>query len=500
MILMLSLTAHADLDAVLDAVADDHSGVVHITQGDAVLRSVSHGRRAPEDAAPPGADAVVWTGSISKQFTAVAAMVLVDAGKLSRDQSVASIFEELPDDALTLDGEVCTVARLLQATCGIPRVLGSPLKHADLATDHDVQERFLADLAGGLLLFAPGSARLYSNAGYDLAGLMVERVAGQPVFDVLAPLLERAGMTATGTDPDTLSDFDARISWGQLYLGGWRWAGRWARLGPRSPTRIGASGNVFSTASDLVRWTRALHSGALLSAESLTALTTVGYEDYAMGLVVEGEPGERVIWHNGALEPHSYSTATMWLEASDTTIVILNNQSMSLPAGNASALMRQLEEALTGDEGDLARLTTTTRDRRMASLQSAISTLIGPGLLLASLISVWRTPKRGRLSWAGSGVSLALGAVLGLTIFSPLLPSVLGLLVIPVCVGLVTRLRKSAEQPLTHPEHRLSEGLNITISVFLIVFFTLAPMAGPQVRWTAAALVFVVGVELWRAR
>ncbi len=500
MILLLPLAAHADVDEILASVAADHSGVVLIARGETLLYSGGHGRRAPGDDAPPGADAVMWIGSISKQFTAVAAMSLVDAGKLSPDQPVAGIFSEIPDDALSLDGEVCTVARLLRATCGLPGVLGSPLHYAGIARDSAVQADFLADIADVSLLFPPGSDHLYSNVGYDLAGLLVERVAGQPLDAVLAPLLARAVMNDTGTDPDAIADFDARIAWGQLYLGGWRWSGRWARLGPRSPVRIGAAGNVLSTASDLVRWTRALHHGALLSPDSLAALTTPAHDEYAMGLVVDGAPGERLIWHNGALDPFGYSTAVAWLEASDTTIVVLNNQSMSLPASNATRLMRQLASALSGDAVKPDRLAVTASDRRSASLQAAISTLLGPGLLLMALLTPLRPPRHGRLAWALGVVPLVQGAVLALSMFAPLLPSVLGLLVILLSAGLVRQLRRCAGQPLIHPEHRRGEWLSIIISGLLIAVFSFAPVAGPQVRWAGAVMLAVLGVELWRAR
>jgi CubicO group peptidase (beta-lactamase class C family) len=498
MIPLLSLAALADVTPVLDAVAADHSGIIVIAQGDAVLHTTSSGQRAPGDAAPPDAEAVFWTGSISKQFTAVAAMSLVDDGRLRLDQPVASVFSELDDDALALAGAVCTVERLLKATCGLPRSLDSPQAYASITSDRGVQKDFLADIAQTPLLFAPGSDHLYSNDGYTLAGLMVTRAAGAPLDAVLAPLLAKAGMSDTGTDPSAVDGFDDRVAWGQLYLGGWRWAGRWVRLGPRSPTRLGAAGNVFSTASDLIRWTRALHHGVLLSAESHAALTAAAHDDYAMGLVVEGDPGDQVIWHNGALEPHGYSTAVMWLEATDTTLVVLNNQSMSLPPGNATRLMRQLQAVLTNGEVNLSALEATTAARRAATIQGAIRALLGPLLLGMALLTVWRAPRHGRLTWVGSGVSLSLGALMAMTIFSPLSPQVLGLLVISLCTGHISRLRQTAGQPLIHPAHRLRERVSLVVSGLLITFFALAPVTGPQVLWAAAAMLFVAGVELWR--
>lgn len=497
MIALLSLAAQADPGPILTAIADDHSGVVLITQGGTTVQVVGNGRTAPGDPQPPGPDTLLWVGSISKQFAAAAALSLVDAGALSLDQSVTSFFPELPASALSLEGESCTVERLLRATCGIPRQLGAPSAFLDISTDTAVQERFLDELATAPLQFAPGSDHLYSNVGYDLAGLLVERVAQAPLETVLAPLLQRAGMTSTGTDPDALDDFDDRIAWGQFTLLGPAWSGRWLRLGPRKPTTIGAAGNVFSTAADMARWTAALHHGALLSAASQAAMTTPSHDDYAMGLVVDGEAGDRFIWHNGTLSPHGYSAAVGWQEESDTTIVVLNNQVQGL---DATDLMFELERALRGKAFEPERLEVTQRDRVMASLMGANYALLGPLLLLGGLRTTAQTPKGGRLAWLAGVLSLSSGGVFALTMFSPLLPSVLGLLVLAMATGMVIGLRRHAARPLLAPESKRKDILNSTILLLMTLGFALVSVSSTQTLWATAVLAIIAGIELWRAR
>lgn len=499
---LLLLIARADPGPILNTIADDHSGVVMITQGAAtgdvvVQHVVGHGRTAPGNPNPPDPDTLLWAGSLSKQFTAAAALALVDAGTISLDQTVTSIFPELPAASLSLEGEDCTVARLLRATCGLPRQLGSPSAFAGIATEPKVQEDFLDTLATTPLLFAPGSDHLYSNVGYDLAGLLVERAAQAPVAAVLAPLLQRAGMTSTGTDPDALDGFDDRIAWGQFTVLGPAWSGRWLRLGPRKPTTIGAAGNVFSTAADMARWTAALHGGELLSADSLAAMTTPEHDDYAMGLVVDGEAGARFIWHNGALIPHGYSTAVGWHEATDTTIVVLNNQTTT---PDATDLMFELERMLRGKAFEAERLETTLQERVMAGLMGANYALLGPLMLLGGLFMTTQTPKTGRLVWLSGVVSIYCGGVFALTMLAPLLPSVLGLLVLAMAAAMVIGLRRHADRPLIYPEKKKKEALSGLIYLATIGFFSLAPISSTQTTWTAVVLGLVAGVELWRAR
>ena len=115
--------------------------------------------------------------------------------------------------------------------------------------------------------------------------------------------------------------------------------------------------------------------------------------------VVDGEAGARFIWHNGALSPHGYNTAVGWLEATETVIVVLNNQDLGLSGGNATSLMFRLKEALLGEEVKLDRLATTEDDRWLATFMGALFALLGPAMLLMTLGKLLWPPKHGRLAW-----------------------------------------------------------------------------------------------------
>ena len=142
----------------------------------------------------------------------------------------------------------------------------------------------------------------------------------------------------------------------------------------------------------------------------------------------------------------------------------------------------------------------TDRDRQKATVMGVVQALLGPGMLLVALIVVMRRPRHGRLTWASGAIALSVGGMMGVSLMAPLLPSVLGLIVLPLAGGLVMQLRASADQPLLSPDRRIGELLNILISGVLIAFFALAPTSSSQVFWTAVSLIVVVGVELYRSR
>lgn len=232
-------------------------------------------------------------GSVSKQFTAAAVMLLVEDGKLSLDDKIGRF---LPGAA---GADQVTIRHLLSHTAGYPDYwseayaadeMGRPIAHQALAERWSVKP----------LAFAPGAAWDYSNTNYAIAGRIVEIASGQPLAQILAQrVFKPLGMTsAIDSDglPSTPDD-----------------AARYMRnlLGPARPATNPARGWAFAagglsmTASDLARWDASLIRRSLLSAASYEAMTretvlTDGKgSGYGLGLYVDGVPGHRRIYHNG---------------------------------------------------------------------------------------------------------------------------------------------------------------------------------------------------------
>ncbi len=230
-------------------------------------------------------------GSISKQFTAAALLLLQEQGKLSLDDKVAKYF---PD--LTRAGEI-TIRALLSHTSGyedyapqdylIPEWTKPTTPHA--VVDHWARKP---------LNFDPGTKWQYSNTNYVLAGEILEKVSGQPLLTFLREkIFDPLGMPTAGDCSET-SPADAAA-----YT-------RFA-LGPPRPVGREASGWYFAagelcmTPSDLARWDIAFLQKRILSAHSYEEFTReVKLKDgkpthYALGLFVGELSGTPEISHDG---------------------------------------------------------------------------------------------------------------------------------------------------------------------------------------------------------
>ncbi len=305
--------AHA-LAAMVDGAArrGAFQGVVRVTRGERVLFERSAGDADAEWHVPNGPSTRFRLGSLTKQFTAAAVLVLAERGKLSLDEPVTRY---LPEYAGRYDQ--VTLAQLLGHTSGIPNFTELPAYAQFKLTPHKAAETvaLVKDLP---LDFAPGQRFKYSNTGYVLLGQVIEAVSGQSYGAFLeSALLARAGMRDTAVDETTRVVF----SRAQGYAGDGPGHLRHADFIDMSVP--GAAGSLASTAPDLQRWQAALYGGRLLSSASLQRMTTPGLEDYALGLVVERVGGEVRYRHAGNVD--GFSSALLYRPASGVGVIVLSN-------------------------------------------------------------------------------------------------------------------------------------------------------------------------------
>ncbi len=197
------------------------------------------------DAAVPTADSVFRIASMTKSFTAAAALLLRDDGLLRLDEPIETYVPELASLALpTSDSPALTARSLLTMSGGLP-------------TDDpwaDRQESMspggLSELlAGGLCLTgAPGTAFEYANLGYVIVGRAITNITGQSVRDVIGErLLVPMGMTATCFD---IADVAAQ----SLAIGHHRDGDGWVAESFSGPGEFSPLGGLFSSVNDLARW------------------------------------------------------------------------------------------------------------------------------------------------------------------------------------------------------------------------------------------------------
>ena len=282
-----------DLDAWLAAraAADEFSGVVLVCRDAETLFSGAYGRASRRWPVPVTMATRFDTASITKLFTSVAALQLVDEGLLSLDTPVTSVV----DLTGTTISTAVTLRHLLTHTSGIADDADEEAgeDYADLWVDRPcyavTQTRdFLAQFAYKPPVFPPGTGCRYCNVGYVLVGLAIEAVTGVSYRSrVQTSVFGPAGMNASGF-------FDRRDAQPDVAEGWDLVDGRWEQNIFKYPPIGSPDGGAHTTAADLVAFAQAVRAGKLLSAERTELFLTPQ--------VVHHERAEHAQWYGFGLE------------------------------------------------------------------------------------------------------------------------------------------------------------------------------------------------------
>lgn len=282
----------------------------------AYVHAYGSARLTPRLAAEPGMRYSI--GSISKQFTAAAILLLAEDGKLSLDDKVARFLPEL-----TRAGEV-SIRQLLSHTAGYqdywPQDYVMPLMKTP-TTAGQIMDRW----ARLPLDYEPGSRWQYSNTGYVIAGAILEKASGMTPFAFLqARIFKPLGMTsAWDSDQRKLVAPDAE---GYVRFG----------LGPLRPAPqegpgwMFAAGELAMTAGDLALWDLSVLRRSLLKPASYRELETETRLEnglgthYGLGLGVSSEQGHRVLKHDG--EVSGFTAGNAIYPDDGVAVVVLTNQ------------------------------------------------------------------------------------------------------------------------------------------------------------------------------
>jgi D-alanyl-D-alanine carboxypeptidase len=269
------------------------------------------------------ASTVFRIASVTKQFTAAAVVTLAESGRLSLDDPLSRWVPEYP----TGDHRV-TLRHLLTNTSGIPN-----FQHLDPdwlagAAEPITPQQALARAVDHPLLFEPGAGFHYSNTGYFLLGLVVERASGRPYAEYVREVLAAPlGLGTLGYCPDGPAPGHA-LGYSSTAEG----------LVPAPPFHTShgySAGALCASAEDLVRWTRALHTGEVVSAASVVEMATppvltVGSTPYAFGLIAGALAGNRRIFHGGGV--NGFAAQLAYYPEHDLGIAVLYNVDASPPA------------------------------------------------------------------------------------------------------------------------------------------------------------------------
>src|SRR3954470_19119712 len=293
------------------------SATIAVVKNGSLASANAYGSAKLEPKVPATRDMRYAVGSISKQFTAIAALILQQEGKLKLGDPVSKYIP-----GLTRGNDV-TIRMLLSHTSGYQDFW--PQDYVMPGMLKATTPQAIADAwAKKPLDFEPGSRWQYSNTNYTLAGMAVEKAAGMPIFQfVRTRILDPVGLTSA-------KDFDANPRAADV-TGYIRYG-----LGPLRPAPdagpgwMWAAGELAMTASDLAKWDICLIKHCLLSAASYRelereiVLNNGAGTGYSLGLDVGMQGGRFMLEHSG--EVSGFTAENILFPEDSAAIVVLTNQ------------------------------------------------------------------------------------------------------------------------------------------------------------------------------
>jgi CubicO group peptidase (beta-lactamase class C family) len=302
-------------------------GSILTAKHDRILTSQSYGYASIEHAVPNTPDTRYRIWSITKLFTATAILMLCESSRISLHQPVSQFFPEYPD----LDSSI-TVHHLITHTSGLVNytdIEGFGQRWSKLPmTPEEVLRLFMEKP----LQFVPGSTCSYSNSGYYLLGLLIERASGMscPEF-IRERILVPAGMRHTGFD-DNRTIIPSMAS-GYALLNHKPVKSEYMDI-----EAAFSAGAMYSTVHDLFLFDQAVFSGKLISLDWLRRAHTLFREPYGLGWKIGCCGSYRKVGHTGKFR--GYRSAYWRYPDEDVTVIVLSN--MDAPIEEVSDLLAEL--------------------------------------------------------------------------------------------------------------------------------------------------------------
>jgi CubicO group peptidase (beta-lactamase class C family) len=295
------------------------NGAVLVAEGGSVIYKKGFGLANMEWDIPNQPNTKFRLGSITKQFTSMLIIQLVEQGKIKPDGKLSDYLPDYRKDT----GERVTIHHLLTHTSGIPSYTGLPRFFQDVSRTTYPVDEFVKKYCSGDLQFEPGSKFAYNNSGYFLLGAIIEKLTGKTYEQVLKErILDPVGMKDTGYDHhDTI--LKKRAS-------GYEKKGSEIINAPYLDMSLPyAAGSLYSTVEDLYLWDQALYTDKLVSANNKEMMFKPFLNGYAYGWGVTklplGDSKETVstVSHEGGI--NGFNTDIVRLPDNKGLIVLLNN-------------------------------------------------------------------------------------------------------------------------------------------------------------------------------
>ena len=279
-----------------------------------------------ENAVPMKPDMIFRIGSITKQFTAIAILRLMEQGKLDLQDELTKYIPDYP-----VNGKKITIEHLLTHTSGIKSYTGMEEFDATVQGKDMKVDELITFFKNKPMDFDPGTNWRYNNSGYVLLGAVIEKITGKPYGEyieetIFKPLGMKNSLYGSNSKiiPNRASGYDPGKSGIQnaSYL---------------SMTLPYAAGSLMSSVEDLYKWNRALRSNQLVKKETLEKAFT-GYKlqtgrntHYGYGWSIGDIGNHRVIEHSGGIP--GYLSDALYAPEDDIFIAVLSNCTCNAPDG-----------------------------------------------------------------------------------------------------------------------------------------------------------------------
>jgi CubicO group peptidase (beta-lactamase class C family) len=314
------------------------NGSVLIAEKGEVFYKKGFGLANMEWGIPNQSDTKHRLGSITKQFTSMLIMQLVEQDILKLDVPISTYLPDYPKP----NGDIITIHHLLTHTSGTPNYTSFPNFMKDKSREPYSPEEFMKVFADSTLQFKPGEKFAYSNSGYFLLGVIIEKVTGKSYEQVLQDnILSPLKMDNTG--------YDHHATILKNRASGYQKNGSSYRNAPYLDMSIPyAAGSLYSTVEDLYLWDQALYTNQLLSKENMELLFAnhipafgghYGY-GWSTGKMVIGNSGDSVktIGHGGGI--NGFNTLITRIPSDKNLIVLFNN--------TGGAALNEISKAICG--------------------------------------------------------------------------------------------------------------------------------------------------------
>jgi CubicO group peptidase (beta-lactamase class C family) len=309
------------------------SGEVLIARDGKVLLMRSYGLANVENAVPNTPQTKFRLGSLTKQFTAMATMMLQERGALRVQDSICKYLPQCP-----AGWQGITIHHLLTHTSGMPDADYTETILLPMSVTNTIEH-----LKSQPLMFEPGRAFRYSNANYVLLGYIIEKASGQSYASFIREkIFEPLGMKDSGYD-DQRSILPHRANGYSL----------------RGETVVNAAyvdmslpfsaGGLYSTIEDMSKWDQAFSTEKLVSGKSLAAIFTPDKNVYGYGWYIAERFGRRYINHSGWIE--GFANAIARFPEEKLTVIILSNQD----GATVNTLARNLAGLVMGARQEAAQ-------------------------------------------------------------------------------------------------------------------------------------------------